>query len=82
MQTPYNVIAYKGKPRLGTALELLRTTQAIERQLEEVWELSFSFSDVFYFSLLVIGDITIWIFWIFSPVNLMISGQSFPYSNQ
>ncbi|KAJ8641658.1 hypothetical protein MRB53_018352 [Persea americana] len=34
--TPYNVIAYKGKPRLGTALELLRTTQAIEHQLEEI----------------------------------------------
>ncbi|XAR71359.1 2-acylglycerol O-acyltransferase [Bertholletia excelsa] len=32
----YNVIAYKDKPRLGTALELLRTTQEIESQLEKV----------------------------------------------
>ncbi|KAJ4770309.1 alpha/beta-Hydrolases superfamily protein [Rhynchospora pubera] len=35
-QCAYNVIAYKDKPRLGTALELLRTTQEIERRLEEV----------------------------------------------
>ncbi|KAL5581812.1 hypothetical protein UlMin_014254 [Ulmus minor] len=34
--TPYNVIAYKDKPRLRTAVELLRTTQEIERRLEEV----------------------------------------------
>lgn len=34
--TAYNVIAYKDKPRLRTALELLRTTQEIERRLEEV----------------------------------------------
>ncbi|XP_044468912.1 caffeoylshikimate esterase [Mangifera indica] len=32
----YNVIAYKDKPRLQTALELLRTTQEIEQQLEKV----------------------------------------------
>ncbi|KAK3012526.1 hypothetical protein RJ639_009099, partial [Escallonia herrerae] len=32
----YNVIAYKDKPRLRTAVELLRTTQAIENQLEKV----------------------------------------------
>lgn len=32
----YNVIAYKDKPRLKTALEMLRTTQEIERRLEEV----------------------------------------------
>lgn len=32
----YNVIAYKDKPRLRTAVELLRTTQEIERRLKEV----------------------------------------------
>ncbi|KAL5743299.1 hypothetical protein ACOSQ2_026415 [Xanthoceras sorbifolium] len=32
----YNVIAYKDKPRLQTAVELLRTTQEIEQQLEKV----------------------------------------------
>lgn len=36
MQAAYNVIAYKDKPRLGTALELLRTTKEIEQQLEKV----------------------------------------------
>lgn len=36
MQASYNVIAYKDKPRLQTALELLRTTQEIEQQLEKV----------------------------------------------
>ncbi|KAL0462025.1 UNVERIFIED_CONTAM: Caffeoylshikimate esterase [Sesamum latifolium] len=35
-QTAYNVIAYKHKPRLRTALELLRTTKEIEQQLEKV----------------------------------------------
>ncbi|XP_057974404.1 caffeoylshikimate esterase-like isoform X1 [Malania oleifera] len=35
-QTNYNVIAYKDKPRLRTAVELLRTTQEIERCLEDV----------------------------------------------
>ncbi|XP_073000587.1 caffeoylshikimate esterase-like isoform X1 [Typha latifolia] len=35
-QTSYNVIVYKDKPRLGTALELLRITQEIERRLEDV----------------------------------------------
>ncbi|XWS75467.1 hypothetical protein CRYUN_Cryun01aG0091000 [Craigia yunnanensis] len=34
--TPYNVIAYKDKPRLGTALEMLRTTDEIEQNLEKV----------------------------------------------
>ncbi|KAF8407810.1 hypothetical protein HHK36_006946 [Tetracentron sinense] len=34
--TPYNAIAYKDKPRLGTAVELLGTTQEIERRLEEI----------------------------------------------
>ncbi|CAK9150698.1 unnamed protein product [Ilex paraguariensis] len=34
--TAYNVIAYKQKPRLGTAVELLRTTQEIEHELENV----------------------------------------------
>ncbi|KAL3525465.1 hypothetical protein ACH5RR_013837 [Cinchona calisaya] len=34
--TAYNVIAYKDKPRLGTALQLLNTTQEIEKQLEKV----------------------------------------------
>ena len=32
----YNVIAYKDRPHLRTALEILRTTQEIERRLEEV----------------------------------------------
>jgi caffeoylshikimate esterase len=36
MQTAYNVIAYKDKPRLQTAVEMLRTTQEIERRLEDV----------------------------------------------
>ncbi|CAK9149864.1 unnamed protein product [Ilex paraguariensis] len=34
--TVYNVIGYNHKPRLGTALELLRTTQEMEHQLENV----------------------------------------------
>lgn len=36
MQTVYNVIAYKHKPRLQTAVEMLKTTQEIERRLREV----------------------------------------------
>jgi caffeoylshikimate esterase len=36
MQTAYNIIAYKDKPRLRTAMEMLKTTQEIERRLEEV----------------------------------------------
>lgn len=36
MQTAYNVIAYKDKPRLKTALEMLKTTEEIERRLQEV----------------------------------------------
>ncbi|KAJ6801396.1 caffeoylshikimate esterase-like isoform X1 [Iris pallida] len=35
-QCCYNVIAYKDKPRLKTAVELLRTTQEIEQQLNKV----------------------------------------------
>ncbi|GMJ00702.1 hypothetical protein like AT5G16120 [Hibiscus trionum] len=34
--TPYNVIAYKDKPRLRTALEMLRITAEIEQNLEKV----------------------------------------------
>ncbi|KAG6578497.1 Caffeoylshikimate esterase, partial [Cucurbita argyrosperma subsp. sororia] len=34
--TTYNVIAYKHKPRLQTAVEMLRTTQELERRLREV----------------------------------------------
>ncbi|XP_039043392.1 caffeoylshikimate esterase-like isoform X2 [Hibiscus syriacus] len=34
--SPYNVIAYKDKPRLRTALELLRITAEIEQNLEKV----------------------------------------------
>ncbi|CDP11603.1 unnamed protein product [Coffea canephora] len=34
--TAYHVIAYKHKPRLRTALELLKTTQEIEQKLEKV----------------------------------------------
>ncbi|KAG1334779.1 caffeoylshikimate esterase [Cocos nucifera] len=36
LKCSYNVLAYKDKPRLRTALELLRTTQEIEHRLEEV----------------------------------------------
>ncbi|XP_027358016.1 caffeoylshikimate esterase [Abrus precatorius] len=35
-QAAYNVIAYKDKPRLRTAVEMLKTTQEIEQRLEEV----------------------------------------------
>lgn len=35
-QTSYNVIAYKDKPRLRTALEMLRITQELENRLQEV----------------------------------------------
>ncbi|WOK92450.1 caffeoylshikimate esterase isoform X1 [Canna indica] len=35
-QTKYNVISYKGKPRLRTAVEMLRTTEEIEKRLHEV----------------------------------------------
>nr|GLL26353.1 caffeoylshikimate esterase [Ipomoea trifida] len=35
-QAVYNIIAYKHKPRLKTALELLRTTKEIEESLEQV----------------------------------------------
>lgn len=41
MQTAYNVIAYKDRPRLGTALELFNTTQEIESQLEKVCSIDF-----------------------------------------
>ncbi|KEH21542.1 caffeoylshikimate esterase isoform X4 [Medicago truncatula] len=34
--TAYNVVAYKDKPRLWTAVEMLKTTQEIEKRLEEV----------------------------------------------
>ncbi|KAJ1391428.1 Serine aminopeptidase, S33 [Sesbania bispinosa] len=34
--TAYNVVAYKDKPRLWTAVEMLKTTQEIEQRLEEV----------------------------------------------
>jgi hypothetical protein len=43
MQAAYNVIAYKDKPRLKTALEMLRTTQEIERRLEEVCQFPLPF---------------------------------------
>ena len=36
MQTAYNIIAYKDKPRLRTAVEMLKTTQEIEHGLEDV----------------------------------------------
>lgn len=35
-QAAYNVIAYKHKPRLGTAVQLLKTSQEIESLLEKV----------------------------------------------
>ncbi|KAL0015313.1 hypothetical protein SO802_002382 [Lithocarpus litseifolius] len=34
--TAYNIIAYKDKPRLRTAVEMLKTTQEIEHRLEDV----------------------------------------------
>ncbi|KAL5148807.1 Caffeoylshikimate esterase [Glycine soja] len=34
--TAYNVIAYKDKPRLQSAVEMLKTTEEIERRLKEV----------------------------------------------
>uniref|UniRef100_A0A2P2MQ88 Uncharacterized protein MANES_01G110400 n=1 Tax=Rhizophora mucronata TaxID=61149 RepID=A0A2P2MQ88_RHIMU len=36
----YNVIAYKDKPRLRTALELLKVAQEIESQLKEILNIS------------------------------------------
>lgn len=36
LQAPYNVLLYKDKPRLGTALELFKATQELEQRLEEV----------------------------------------------
>ncbi|KAK7314558.1 hypothetical protein VNO77_33084 [Canavalia gladiata] len=33
---PFNVLLYKDKPRLGTALELLKATQELEQRLQEV----------------------------------------------
>ena len=35
-QTAYNVVAYKDKPRLKSAVEMLKTTEEIERRLKEV----------------------------------------------
>ncbi|KAK4284241.1 hypothetical protein QN277_001100 [Acacia crassicarpa] len=35
-QAAYNVVAYKDKPRLRTAVEMLKTTEEIEQRLEEV----------------------------------------------
>lgn len=39
LQAPYNVLLYKDKPRLGTALELLKATQELEQRLEEVYDI-------------------------------------------
>ncbi|KAF8399121.1 hypothetical protein HHK36_014986 [Tetracentron sinense] len=41
--TSYNVLGYKDKPRLKTAVELLRTTQEIECRLEEVYLLKMAY---------------------------------------
>jgi hypothetical protein len=49
MQCSFNVIAYKDKPRLRTALEMLKTTQEIERRLEEVCVSPLLLSPVVYF---------------------------------
>lgn len=49
MQCSYNVIAYKDKPRLRTALEMLRTTREIESRLEEVCGFNLLCSDWFCF---------------------------------
>jgi len=49
LQAPYNVLLYKDRPRLGTALELLKATQELEQRLEEVY-------DIFPFDLLFITN--------------------------
>lgn len=36
MHTTYNGVAYKDEPRLWSAVEMLETTQEIERRLKEV----------------------------------------------
>lgn len=36
VQVSYNVLRYKGKTRLKTGLELVKTTREIEQRLEEV----------------------------------------------
>ncbi|XP_038702390.1 caffeoylshikimate esterase-like isoform X2 [Tripterygium wilfordii] len=36
LHAAYNIIAYKDRARLGTALECIKTTQEIEKRLEEV----------------------------------------------
>jgi hypothetical protein len=36
LQASYNPVAYIGNPRLGTALQLLQTTDFVESKLEEV----------------------------------------------
>lgn len=43
MQCAFNVVSYRGKPRLRTAVELLRVTQEIESRLQEVWLLALCF---------------------------------------
>lgn len=37
LQTAYNVVAYKDKPRLKSAVEMLKTTEEIEQRLKEVY---------------------------------------------
>jgi acylglycerol lipase len=49
MQCSFNVIAYKDKPRLRTAVEMLKTTQEIERRLEEVCVSPLLLTPVVYF---------------------------------
>lgn len=52
MQTAYNVIAYKHKPRLQTAVEMLKTTQEIERRLKEVGFHNFLITICFFHAIL------------------------------
>lgn len=87
IQTSFNVIAYKDKPRLGSAVELLRTTQVIERQLGEVWKLFLlHFCCIYYFLLAMFARINddrmTHSSWVFRPVNFVINQRSFSYFNQ
>ncbi|CAI0458300.1 unnamed protein product [Linum tenue] len=43
----YNVISYSHRMRLQTAVELLRATEEIEAQVDQVWTLGFALSETF-----------------------------------
>lgn len=44
LQAKYNVISYKHKPRLQTAVEMLHAAQKIEKNLEKVQQLHLVFT--------------------------------------